>query len=79
MDDGLVFMKWTRKAQVTEVGGLAVRAEPGDTYEDLFNKAKDGQWVNFRVLEREYGDSEWTFGPFDPEETRNDNDDPETS
>lgn len=61
----LVYLKWTRKAEVTEVGGLAVEVEAGDTYEDIFEKAKSGKWANFRTLEREYGDSEWTFGPFD--------------
>lgn len=81
----LVYIKWTRKAEVTEVGGLAVEAEPGDTYEDIFEKCKRGDWVNFRTLEREYGNSEWTFGPFDHEDDEpeqepvNDDDDPDTA
>lgn len=74
-DRQLVYLKWTRKAEVTEVGGLAVEAYPDDTYEDIFERAKAGDWVNFRTLERDYGDSEWTFGPFDDPVTKEPNND----
>lgn len=71
-----IFLKFERRSEIVEVGGVAVLIEEGETMEDAIERAKEGDFVEFLTTDRAYLNSDWSFGPFDPEEEDSDTDSP---
>jgi hypothetical protein len=63
-----MYIKFTRKSQVVEVGSVGIEVEPDDTWEDIAEKAYDEEFAEFLVTDREYINHEWKFSEFDEDE-----------
>jgi len=69
-----LYLKFIRKAEILEVGGVGIDLEENATWEDAVEKAKSGQFAEFVVYDRTYLDEDWEFGEFDDPDDDGDDD-----
>ena len=67
-----VFLKFERRAEVLEVGGVSVIIQEDEGEEEAIKRAMDGEVVDIITTDRDYVNESWHFGPFDAEGDEND-------
>lgn len=66
-----IHLKFTRKAQVEESGGVSIDHDDPSDWAGIMNKACRQEFKEFLVSAREYKTEDWTFEPLpEPLSTR---------